>query len=168
MTPNFANVFNDLRTNIFSILQDKKVLAKWTELSFKVDGMLRSNYWAHWKILMNSKAPVPNLPIEEKGSKDGMILTSVKMGTKGYLTELVEEILEYLGYEIGKIDGNFTANDVDMLKNFQSKIKDKYPNIVTDGVCGRKGYFYLINEIEDSEIRKRYEFKLNVYGSPIK
>ena len=60
---NFANVFNDLRTDMFPILKDKKVLAKWTELSFKVNGVLRSNYWAHWKILMDTKAPVPNIPI---------------------------------------------------------------------------------------------------------
>jgi len=157
--PNFCNVFNNLDKKAFNHNTDK-----WNFLAFKINGMLRSNYWQQWKELMNEKAPVPNIPIIR--SKDGMILPSVKLGTKGYLTELVEELLQYLGYEIETIDGNFTSADVTELKKFQDDIKNKYPNIVIDGICGRKCYFYLINEILDSSGKKDYQFKLEVYGSP--
>jgi hypothetical protein len=105
-----------------------------------------------------------NKPIR---SKDGMILPSTKYGSKGYLAELVQEILQLQGFYDGEIDGQFYKASVDAQKDFQNSIKDKYSNIVVDGICGRKGYFYLVNEIEDSIERKKYEFKLDVYASPM-
>ncbi len=64
--PNFGNVFNDLRVNMFPILSDPKVLAKWTELAFKVNGVPRSGYWIQWKTKIDSEGPVPNIPIFEE------------------------------------------------------------------------------------------------------
>lgn len=120
-----------------------------------------SPYWDDMLALIKSKKPI------EKGNSE-MILSSVKLGTTGYLAELVEELLAVLGYNIDKIDGVFSSKDVTELKKFQYDIKDKYPNIDVDGICGRKCYFYLIDKIEDSAVRRRYEFKLDVYASPVR
>ena len=53
---NFCNVFNNLDQSAFSQNTDK-----WKFLCFKVNGVLRSNYWTDWKILMITKCPVPNI-----------------------------------------------------------------------------------------------------------
>lgn len=161
---NFCNVFNNLDTSVFPILSDPEVKKKWYELCFNINGAQHSQYWQAWQNQMEINKPVPNISIPK--GKDGMILPSVKLGTKGYLTELVEELLQYLGYEIDSIDGNFTTDDVNELKRFQEDIQNKYPNIDVDGICGRKCYFYLINEILDSSGKRDFQFKLEVYGSP--
>lgn len=62
--PNFANVFNNLDTSVFPILVDPKVLARWSELAFNINGVEKSKYWTQWKDLMGSKAPVPNIKEE--------------------------------------------------------------------------------------------------------
>lgn len=163
---NFCNVFNNIDTSVFPILSNPDVANKWYELCFNINGVQHSKYWQLWLDQMEINKPVPNI-IEIIRSKDGMILPSVKLGTKGYLTEYVEEVLEYLGFDIDEVDGLFTASDVSALTAFQLAIKDKYPNIDIDGICGRKCYFYLTNEIPDSIDRDRYRFKLEVYGSPV-
>ncbi len=119
-----------------------------------------SPFWEDMKNLIANKKP-------NQRSVDGMILPSTKLYSKGYLAELVEELLTVLNYNITAIDGYFDSNDVAELKKFQCDIKDEYPNIDIDGICGRKCYFYLIDKIEDSTTRRRYEFKLNVYASPM-
>ena len=120
-----------------------------------------SPYWQDMLNLIASKKPTQR-------SVDGMILPSTKLGSTGYLAELVEELLTVLGYEIPAIDGVFNSVDVTELKKFQYAIKDKYPNIDIDGICGRKGYFYLISELTDSILKRDYQFKLEVYASPMK
>jgi hypothetical protein len=99
-----------------------------------------------------------------------MILPSTKLGSTGYLTQWVEEVLIILGYGIADVDGVFSASDVTELKEFQLYLKNKYQDlpITVDGICGRQGYFYLNDEIEDSILRDSYWRKLNCYASPVK
>lgn len=130
-------------------------------MTYCVNNSPVSAYWQDMLNLIASKKPTQR-------SVDGMILPSTKLGSTGYLPELVEELLTVLGYEIPKIDGVFNSVDVTELKKFQYAIKDKYPNIDIDGICGRKCYYYLINELEDSVLKKDYQFKLEVYASPVK
>ena len=58
--PNFCNVFNNMVRSAFPNYDT----SRWDKLCFFINGILRSNYWAQWKILMDTKGPVPN--IEEK------------------------------------------------------------------------------------------------------
>lgn len=120
------------------------------------------NNWLDFIRIIKEKEPKP---VER--SKDGMILPSVKLGSKGYLTELVEELLQYNGQDI-EVDGYFDEKDVEALKNFQRSIQYKYPNVVVDGICGRKGYYYLIQELQDVGERRDFQFKLEVFASPMK
>ena len=70
-----------------------------------------SPYWQDMLNLIASKKPTQR-------SVDGMILPSTKLGSTGYLAELVEELLTVLGYDIPAIDGVFNSVDVTELKNF--------------------------------------------------
>jgi hypothetical protein len=130
-------------------------------MAYCVNDRWVTDYWNNMINLIISKKPTQR-------SVDGMILPSTKLGTTGYLAELVEELLTVLGYDIPAIDGVFNSVDVTELKKFQYAIKDKYPNIDIDGICGRKCYFYLIEEITDSIERDEYFRKINIYASPVK
>jgi hypothetical protein len=130
-------------------------------MSYCVNDRWVTDYWNNMVNLIISKKPTQR-------SEDGMILPSTKLGSTGYLAELVEELLIVLGYDIGKIDGVFNSTDVTELKKFQYAIKGKYPNIDVDGICGRKCYFYLIEELEDPIVRDEYFRKINIYASPVK
>lgn len=136
---------------------------EYNKLAFLVGSRVHPN-WNEFKNIIEINKP--NIELIKEQSE--MILPTTRLGSKGYLTELVEELLQIAGYEIEVVDGNFTQNDVTELKRFQSDIKDKYSNIVVDGSCGRKGYFYLINELDDSLLKTEYFMKLNIFASPIK
>lgn len=149
---NFANVFNNLDTSVFPILSDLKVMKKWTELCFKINGMLRSNYWAQWKILMDYKVPVPNIPIIE--SEDDMKLVNLKPGSKGGQVRWLQEILmlEY-GYPNdydnpfdGKY-GNFTKEQV--LKY------QKANGLAQDGVVGINTTLDLLFDVDEKPVEAR-------------
>jgi hypothetical protein len=107
---------------------------------------------------------------KNKRSNDGMILPSTKLNSTGYLTQWVEEVLVILGYGVVDVDGVFDNNDVTELKEFQTYLKNTYPDlpIAVDGICGRQGYFYMNDEIQDSVLRDKYWRKLNCYASPVK
>jgi peptidoglycan hydrolase-like protein with peptidoglycan-binding domain len=68
--PNYLNVFNDLWREAF-----KSETSQWDKLCFKINGNFRNSttekYYKEWTGLMDSKAPVPNIIIEED---DGMKL----------------------------------------------------------------------------------------------
>jgi peptidoglycan hydrolase-like protein with peptidoglycan-binding domain len=63
--PNYLNVFNDLWREAF-----KSGTTQWDKLCFKIDGNFRNKttekYYKEWTGLMDSKAPVPNIPIPEE------------------------------------------------------------------------------------------------------
>lgn len=89
---NFCNVFNNIDTSVFPILSNPDVAKKWYKLCFKINGTINSNYWGHWKILMDTKHPVPN--IIENIKEDDMELENfyyrnrpaylIKRDPKGY------------------------------------------------------------------------------------
>jgi len=138
----------------------------WNEEFTTIKNPGQSEYFQDFMVF--AKAEGQQVKIE---SEDGMILPSTKVGSTGYLTELTEELLKLHGYDV-KVDGKLTAADATELDKFFKSIKDKYPNIIieTDPLntkCGRKGYFYLIQEIADPATKADYQFKLQVYGSPI-
>ena len=148
------------------IFLELKNHSKYKWLSFVYDNQDRTTYDDNGN--SHYKDYIKLIELEKNvRSRDGMILPSTKYGSKGYLAELVQEILQIQGFYEGEIDGQFYTSSVDALKAFQNSIKDKYPNIYVDGICGRKGYFYLINEIGDSILRNEYKFKLDVYASPM-
>jgi hypothetical protein len=109
---NFCNVFNDLDTSAFKV--DTK---PWYKLCFKINGVIHSNYWGHWKILMDTKHPIPNITIPIK--EDDMELNYVKLNSINEETKTVQQILNDSGYMV-VITGKCDANTVTKIKEFQT------------------------------------------------
>lgn len=127
--PNFCNVFNNLVRSAFPTLDT----TRWDKLCFKIDGILRSNYWATYKILMDTKGPMPNIiSIEED---DDMKLVNLKPGLSGGQVKWLQEILmiEY-GYPNDyedPFDGKYGNVTRDQVKLYQAA-----NNLTQDGVVG--------------------------------
>ena len=137
---NFCNVFNNLDKTIFKINTDN-----WEKLSFKVNGIINSNYWAHWKILMDTSHPVPNIyiPIEE----DDMELNYVKSGTINEETRTVQEILLDSGYVL-TVTGKCDANTVTAIKEFQAD-----NGLKADAWVGKVTWAKLLSETSSGSMR---------------
>lgn len=161
---NFGNVFNDLRTNMFPILSDPKVLAKWTEISFMINGVPRSPYWESWQNLTESKAPVPN--IKNELVRDGMIIKTIGHKTtdvqSGYSIELLHELLLYKKY-IEDVENMLVYDTAtrQAVESFQTDL-----GITVDGRVGRQAWRKFINSIEDSTDRQKFQFDFVVVMSP--
>ncbi len=165
---NFCNVFNNLDRAAFLI--DTKA---WTKLCFKVNGTIRSNYWAHWKINMDTKCPVPNI-IEIKRSVDSMIIRTIGFKDtdkkSGYSVSLCNELLFNLGY-VDEITSNYTDKTKQGLIDFINNLKTNNPedlaiqSLGADGRCGRMTFRYLISE--QPEGKEDYRFAFEVIMSPI-
>ena len=137
---NFCNVFNNLDKAIFKVNTDN-----WEKLSFKVNGIINSNYWAHWKILMDTSHPVPNIyiPIEE----DDMELNYVKSGTINEETRTVQEILLDSGYVL-TVTGKCDANTVTAIKEFQAD-----NGLKADAWVGKVTWAKLLSETSSGSMR---------------
>lgn len=120
---------------------------------------------------------------------DGMILETVGLKVtkdaagnilyqdlkEGYLPKFVNEMLyEHALLSAVNVTTKFSSASEAALKAFQTKLKAKYPtipaiaNMAVDGRCGRDMYNLLIDEIEDSVVRHRKEFRLECLASPTK
>ena len=141
---NFNMVFTNLDQSIFPFNTDN-----WKKLCFFVNGTLRSNYWTEWKILMDTKGPIPNIKPMEKDKED-MKLVNLKVGSVGNQVKWLQEILEVeYGYENDSYDGKFGAITDTQVRAYQT---DK--NLVVDGIVGRNTTFELIEnagEVFDSD-----------------
>ncbi|MFA5559450.1 MAG: peptidoglycan-binding domain-containing protein, partial [Methanofastidiosum sp.] len=162
---NFCNVFNNLDTSVFPILKNQQVLSKWTELSFKVNGILRTDKFWEWKRLMSSKAPIPNI---KKGVLGGMIIKTIGHKTtdvkSGYGVELLHELLLYKGYMNEDDIENKYVYDEETRKAVESFQADLKINV--DGRVGRQTWRKFISSIEDSTVKKDFQFNLEVVMSP--
>jgi hypothetical protein len=145
--PNFCMVFMNLDYSAFPF-----DVSKWNRLAFKVNNMLRSNYWQPYKDLMNEKAPVPNIEIEIE--EDDMKLEILKIGSKGNQVRLLQEILmlEY-GFPNNYADpfdgkfGNFTDQQV---KDYQ-----KAKGLTIDGQVGINTMTDLILGVDFRPVEER-------------
>lgn len=153
---NFCNVFNNLDVKAFPILSKPDVLAKWSEISFKVNGVIRSNYWAHWKILMDTKHPVPNI-IEIIEELDDMKLSVLKLGSKSNQVLWLQEILELeYGFENeGSFDGVYGSKTFTQVAAYQ-----KANNLTVDGLVGK---FTMVDLINKSTNPKAWMNRLEIY-----
>ncbi len=160
---NFCIVFGNLDQPAFN--QDT---SKWKFLSFKVNNMLRSNYWEDWKSIINDKAPQPNIYIPIIEEIDDMKLSVLKVGSKGNQVRLLQEILmlEY-GFEntySNPFDGSFGSFTDKQVKAYQ-----KANNLKEDGLVGIDTMTDLIlgvdrRPIEDRKFSTDYWFKkLQIY-----
>ena len=84
---NFCMVFMNLDYSAFPF-----DVSKWNRLAFKVNGLLRSNYWQPYKELMNEKCPVPNIPIEI-GDEDMKLDKIYQQGSKGIGVRFIQMVL---------------------------------------------------------------------------
>jgi len=70
--PNFCSVFYDLWESAFPASM-QKFLKGWHKLCFKINGIFRNKAteknWYKWMKIIDEKAPVPNIPIEEEDMK---------------------------------------------------------------------------------------------------
>lgn len=83
---NFPMVFINLDKSAFSVNTDR-----WERLSFFVNGNQHSPYWNDFKSKIESKAPIPNLPIIEE---DDMKLDEIyKEGSKGIGVQFIQMVL---------------------------------------------------------------------------
>jgi len=136
---NFCNVFNNLDKKAFN-----HDTSTWDKLAFKINGMLRSNYWQQWKELMNEKAPIPNIiEIEEL---DDMKLSVLKLGGKSNQVLWLQEILELeYGFENeGGFDGIYGSKTFTQVAAYQ-----KENGLTIDGLVGKFTMADLINKSAD-------------------
>jgi len=142
---------------------------KYANQSFIRNNGSKSPYWNSFKKMITDNKPksIPE-PIIER--KDGMIIQTQTINNyERYLANLENELLWKLGYlKKEDITWSITQKTVDALKEFQTNIVNKYPNIIIDGKCGRQTFRYLIQEIPDSIERDNYRFALEIYASPTK
>jgi hypothetical protein len=140
---NFGNVFNNLDTSVFPVLEDSKTREKWFQLAFKINGTVQTNRWYDWVNIIDAKAPVPNIniPIED----DDMKLEVLRVGSKGNQVQWLQEILELeYGYENeGGFDGKFGN-----LTDAQVRLYQESVNITVDGLVGKQTMTKLINDAE--------------------
>lgn len=169
---NFCNVFNNLDTSVFKV--DTK---PWYKLCFKINGVINSNYWGHWKILMDTSHPIPNI-IELERSVDGMIIKTIGFNDtdskSGYVVLLVNELLYKNGFlNADKVGYSYTDYTKNAAIAFIDFIRENYPDdpvkqlLKSDGRIGRQTIRYLIEEIHDEFEREKYQFALEVMASPI-
>ncbi len=137
--PNFCNVFNNLVRSAFPTLDT----TRWDKLCFKIDGILRSNYWATYKILMDAKGPIPNIKEDEIVEEDDMKLEVLKIGSRGNQVKFLQEILEVeYDYEnAGGYDGVFGTITDTQVKEYQTDM-----GITVDGRVGKITMFELIEK----------------------
>jgi hypothetical protein len=135
---NFCVVFHNLDQSAFS--QDT---AKWKFLSFKVNNMLRSNYWENWKSIINDKAPIPNIYIPIIEELDDMKLEILQYGSKGNQVKWLQKILlrDYQVPNPGGIDGSFGKLTEQQVKDYQEE-----KEIKIDGKVGLETTEKLIEE----------------------
>ncbi len=149
---NFCVVFNNLVPSAFN-----EDTSSWKFLCFKINGALRSPYWNEWTSLMESKAPIPNIPEEE--IEEDMKLEILKIGSKGNQVQWLQEILELeYGFENeGGYDGVFGK-----LTDAQVKAYQEANGLVVDGIVGKATMTDLINK---AELPDDWYRKLIVYMS---
>ena len=162
---NFCNVFNNLDTSVFPILEDEHVRKKWYKLCFNINNVKQTNNWDRWIQVMEAKAPVPNI---KKGVKDGMIIKTI--GWKpddvkgGYGVELLHELLiekEYMSKDSISNMFKYTDDTKNAIEKFQGDL-----DITVDGRVGRQTWRKFINSIEDGEVRSKFQFDFEVVMSP--
>ena len=126
---------------------------KWTELSFKVDGMLRSNYWAQWKILIDTKAPVPNiipLPIIEEGDMKLEKYYYEKKVTYG--RDKSKAGVKFIQTVVGvKPDGLWGPITDEAIKNYQADF-----DLEVDGIVGPLTFREMMKTHEEAYVDLQY------------
>lgn len=150
--PDICIAFLDLDQSAFSVNTDK-----WTFLSFKVNGKLRSPYWNDFVNIINSRAPIPNIKIPIIISEDDMKLKVLKVGSKGNQVLWLQEILAY-SYGIdneGGFDGIYGTKTFDQVKTYQAN-----NGLTQDGLVGKNTMFKLI---EKSITPEKWFMRLRVY-----
>ena len=158
---NFCNVFNNLDSSQFPF-----DTSDWHKLCFKIDGQIKSNYWAQWKIEMDTRGPVPNINIPKPKGIDGMIIKTIGHKTNdiqsGYGVELLHELLIYKKY-IEDVENMFVydTNTRQAVESFQTDL-----GITIDGRVGRQTWRKFINSITDDTIRAKFQFEFEVVMSP--
>jgi len=153
---NFCNVFNNLDQLAFPFNTDH-----WKRLAFKVNGMLRpdvENKFALWNIEMMTKAPVPNIKIQQIEEND-MKLEVLRKGSKGNQVLWLQEILEIeYGFENeGEFDGIYGVLTENQVKAYQSANK-----LTVDGLVGKQTITDLINRASEP---MEWYIKLIIYMS---
>ncbi len=155
---NYCNVFNNLVRSAF-----KGPTTNWDFLAFKIDGVFRNDdaerHYNEWTGLMESKAPVPNLPIIVEDEED-MKLDVLKVGSKGNQVLWLQEILsEEYGYpNDGGFDGIYGAKTAEQVKAYQEDM-----GLETDGVIGKFSTFELIEKSGEHFTSSYWQSKLEIY-----
>lgn len=120
---NFLNVFNNIDTSTFPTIP-----SKWYELCFKINGAIHSNYWAHWKILMDTKCPIPNI-IEEEDLKLEKYYYRLKVT---YNRDTTKAGIKFIQTVIGAaVDGKWGTQTDELLKAYQRE-----NDLVDDAIVG--------------------------------
>ncbi len=142
--PNFCNVFNNLVRSAFPTLDT----TRWDKLCFKIDGILRSNYWAHWKILMDTKGPTPN--IKEVFEMYGIEINYVKPGSHNEETRAVQQIMLDEGYDLSPFGADSWYGDVTeaAIKKWQTD-----NNLKVDGWVGKETWQWIFENINKGMLR---------------
>jgi len=140
---NFCNVFNNLDTTMFPFNT-----SSWHKLCFKINGVLRSNYWAHWKILMDSKAPIPN--IKEVFEMYGIEINYVKPNSKNEETRAIQQIMIDKGYNLSPYgaDGIYGSVTKAAIEKWQTD-----NNLKIDGWVGKETWQWIFENIETGLLR---------------
>ncbi|MDD5013706.1 MAG: peptidoglycan-binding domain-containing protein [Atribacterota bacterium] len=152
---NFCNVFNNLDTTMFPFNT-----SDWHKLCFKINGVLRSNYWSKWNTLIESKAPIPNIPpspIIIEGEDMKLIL--LKKGSKGNQVKWLQRILleNYQVPNPSGVDGIFGSQTEQQVRDYQEE-----KELVIDGIVGTETTIKLIEESSDP---KKWQRILVIYAS---
>jgi len=158
--PNVCNVFNNLDRKVYpdgytNFPWDTK---SWNKLCFNINGNNRSGYYGQYLDLVNSKAPVPNIPIIKKD--DDMKLKLLKVGSKGNQVLWLQEILqeEYEFVNEGEYDGIYGSKTLDQVKAYQT-----VSGLIPDGVIGKLTTFDLIMKAGNHFTSDYWMKKLQLY-----
>jgi len=144
---NFGNVFNNLDTSMFPF-----DTSRWHKLCFKINGFLRSNYWAQWKILMDNKCPVPNIiiPIIEE---DDMKLEKYYYKDKvTYMRDPKKAGVKFIQTVVNvKSDGEWGAITDEAVKDYQADF-----DLEIDGIVGPLTFREMMKTHERAYIDLQY------------
>ena len=142
--PNFCNVFNNLVRSAFPTLDT----TRWDKLCFKIDGMLKTNYWAQWKILMDTKGPVPN--IKEVFEMYGIEINYVKPGSHNEETRAVQQVMLDEGYDLGSFGADSWYGDITegAIRKWQED-----NGLTIDGIVGKNTWQWIMENIDTGMLR---------------
>lgn len=140
---NFCMVFTNLDRSMFPW-----DTSSWDKLCFKINGILRSNYWAQWKILTDNKAPVPN--IKEVFEMYGIEINYVKPGCHNEECRAVQQIMLDEGYDLSPYGADSWYGTVteDAIRKWQED-----NDLKVDGWVGKETWQWIMENINTGTIR---------------